>query len=78
MTAISIHVPREGDDAEKIIDNQRISTISIHVPREGDDPVEQIAIQTGAAFQSTSPVRGTTPLSAAVSFNLSYFNPRPP
>ena len=34
--------------------------ISIHVPREGDDFIHYVTWAQGAAFQSTSPVRGTT------------------
>ena len=34
--AISIHVPREGDD-DRHSDFSKSFTISIHVPREGDD-----------------------------------------
>ena len=33
---ISIHVPREGDDAQGVLP-LRGRVISIHVPREGDD-----------------------------------------
>ena len=35
-TAISIHIPREGDDVERI-DTRKCKLISIHIPREGDD-----------------------------------------
>ena len=34
--AISIHVPREGDDNVRYDATENL-TISIHVPREGDD-----------------------------------------
>ena len=34
--AISIHVPREGDDTNTVA-NGMLMIISIHVPREGDD-----------------------------------------
>ena len=34
---ISIHVPREGDDAQAQIIGLIAHDISIHVPREGDD-----------------------------------------
>ena len=34
---ISIHVPREGDDAMRYLTPVVCSSISIHVPREGDD-----------------------------------------
>ena len=34
---ISIHVPREGDDALLQLLNAGLLIISIHVPREGDD-----------------------------------------
>ena len=35
-SAISIHVPREGDDSGQM-QRQHLTWISIHVPREGDD-----------------------------------------
>ena len=34
---ISIHVPREGDDAQDGAQRVPVVVISIHVPREGDD-----------------------------------------
>ena len=57
---ISIHVPREGDDAGF---EQRLCAveISIHVPREGDDRLVKAWGFRRVLFQSTSPVRGTTP-----------------
>ena len=57
---ISIHVPREGDDGAKIGTKETQYLISIHVPREGDDSPQRHQTGTGAIFQSTSPVRGTT------------------
>ena len=37
MFLISIHVPREGHDADTYHDNYLRFGISIHVPREGHD-----------------------------------------
>ena len=56
---ISIHVPREGDDHQPAALKLGLG-ISIHVPREGDDPDTAPPIVWVVAFQSTSPVRGTT------------------
>ena len=58
-SSISIHVPREGDDGPKSSPGQK-GAISIHVPREGDDSVASYRTFSYVAFQSTSPVRGTT------------------
>ena len=56
---ISIHVPREGHDADKLgklVD----AAISIHVPREGHDTQSCTFWPNCAGFQSTCPARGTT------------------
>ena len=57
--AISIHVPRVGDDnaAHGVYG---ILSISIHVPRVGDDGNSSTAYIPCTQFQSTSPVWGTT------------------
>ena len=39
LVSISIHVPREGDDAVGFMIAVDAGKISIHVPREGDDIV---------------------------------------
>ena len=74
---ISIHVPREGDDVlgPGVCKG---GFISIHVPREGDDRVIAPPRPLRGAFQSTSPVRGTTPVTDASPVATTNFNPRPP
>ena len=52
--------------------------ISIHVPREGDDLIYIVLTDTVDRFQSTSPVRGTTPTTPVVPAMPYDFNPRPP
>ena len=73
---ISIHVPRAGDDLV-VLDDALILAISIHVPRAGDDDFHPRARQR-RRFQSTSPVRGTTPPAGIPASSDIDFNPRPP
>ena len=65
--AISIHIPRVGDDADGLRD-RRVSRISIHIPRVGDDLHGVVSIRKKPRFQSTSPVWGMTSRTAAKSF----------
>ena len=59
---ISIHVPREGNDGASPEIVPLITCISIHVPREGNDCYDTGKGIWNREFQSTFPVRGTTPL----------------
>ena len=52
--AISIHVPREGDD-QGLVENIQSSRISIHVPREGDDGRPPTATATTWYFNPRPP-----------------------
>ena len=61
---ISIHVPREGDDLVVVDVHAGDEGISIHVPREGDDNWWTASPWNARRFQSTSPVRGTTMMTA--------------
>ena len=54
FNAISIHVPREGDDGgEKLLFSA--GGISIHVPREGDDLESGICVCRGKNFNPRPP-----------------------
>ena len=54
------------------------STISIHAPREGGDGCCADHSVGPAAFQSTPPARGATPVFRIYSACTINFNPRPP
>ena len=58
-TKISIHVPREGDDAPPGAWRVRWEDFYPRPPR-GGRPFDFIADDIDAAFLSTSPARGTT------------------
>ena len=58
-TAISIHVPRMGDDRGNLV-FVPVDHISIHVPRMGDDFCHHCEGRDDLIFLSTSPVWGTT------------------
>ena len=76
--SISIHVPREGDDLDELEKMVLEDDISIHVPREGDDRRYKGGEIRLRAFQSTSPVRGTTADGPKAGLCAPDFNPRPP
>ena len=75
--AISIHVPREGDDANRN-SPPVYHAISIHVPREGDDCPEVSPAQRLHGISIHVPREGDDEphtLDVPVEAN---FNPRPP
>ena len=57
---ISIHPPRVGWDAIKIVDPEAPGIISIHPPRVGWDPIAEKTQTESILFQSTHPVWGGT------------------
>ena len=76
--AISIHVPREGDDALGLRGVLPVSLFLSTSPARGTTGTRR-ADQVGqSVFLSTSPARGTTTGLAWGTANLRYFYPRPP
>ena len=55
-----------------------MGSISIHVPRTGHDEERDIDVITEEIFQSTCPVRGTTPAVHGRWVTHYHFNPRAP
>ena len=66
--AISIHIPRVGDDLN-VYPLCGSRTISIHIPRVGDDVNLYTYVYPDELFQSTSPVWGMTGKSDAYPFD---------
>ena len=75
--AISIHVPREGDDGVGIDSARTVLDISIHVPREGDDSCCRME-SNGQKISIHVPREGDDLQAIGSAPGLAYFYPRPP
>ena len=78
ISAISIHVPREGDDWISHRFTVMAPPISIHVPREGDDLTERPATPVGMPISIHVPREGDDTVSNGFVLRGGNFNPRPP
>ena len=74
---ISIHAPRVGSDAARMILDLS-DGISIHAPRVGSDVISTRHPMPQIPFQSTLPVWGATPLPKNQRRTKKHFNPRSP
>ena len=57
--AISIHVPREGDDPRVTLPEKEYNEFQSTSPVRGTTLLQNLSVRV-SIFQSTSPVRGTT------------------
>ena len=78
FSGISIHVPREGDDAGVLLVGPFLCVISIHVPREGDDRWNAALVRRAAQISIHVPREGDDVLAHHTTTIRGYFNPRPP
>ena len=76
--AISIHIPRVGDDGRQARLPLPTVRISIHIPRVGDDALAANPDAQDSLFQSTSPVWGMTYGVIEQVQTVHDFNPHPP
>ena len=74
---ISNHVPRTGHDHLPSA-SPRPERISNHVPRTGHDACSTPSVMPGGIFQTTCPVRGTTPAGCKLCSSAFHFKPRAP
>ena len=78
FSGISIHVPREGDDAGVLLVGPFLCVISIHVPREGDDRWNAALVRRAAQISIHVPREGDDLAKEELPEELRDFNPRPP
>ena len=78
LCLISIHVPREGHDADVLHYTGYKLPISIHVPREGHDPLGLVAAVKGMAISIHVPREGHDGRADVDATTLADFNPRAP
>ena len=75
---ISIHAPREGGDADKVVQMITGFIISIHAPREGGDWCRQCSARRPQYFNPRPPRGGATTTPTQTLQQPQNFNPRPP